>query len=36
MVGANPAYAIALSQLAETLQFDSEYVEDIAAFGEVS
>jgi len=32
----NPAYATELSQLVEALQFDSAYVEEIAAFGEVS
>ncbi|MGW8282682.1 MAG: gamma-glutamylcyclotransferase family protein [Gemmatimonadota bacterium] len=32
--GANPAYATELSGLAEALQFDSAYVEEIAAFGE--
>jgi hypothetical protein len=36
LAGANPAYAAKLSQLADALQFDSEYVEEIAAFGEVS
>jgi len=35
-VGANPAYAIELSQLVEELQFEAEYVDEIAAFGEVS
>ena len=34
LAGANPAYATALSQLVEALQFDSAYVEEIAAFGE--
>jgi hypothetical protein len=34
--GANPAYATELSQLVEALQFDSAYVEEITAFGEVS
>ena len=33
LVGANPAYARALAELAEALQFDSAYVEGIAAFG---
>jgi alkanesulfonate monooxygenase SsuD/methylene tetrahydromethanopterin reductase-like flavin-dependent oxidoreductase (luciferase family) len=36
LAGANPAYATELSQLAEALQFDSAYVEEIAAFAEVS
>jgi len=36
LAGANPAYATELSQLVEALQFDSAYVEEIAAFGEVS
>jgi Gamma-glutamyl cyclotransferase, AIG2-like len=35
LAGANPAYATKLSQLVEALQFDSAYVEEIAAFGEV-
>lgn len=34
LAGANPAYATKLTQLVETLQFDSAYVEEIAAFGE--
>jgi hypothetical protein len=33
LTGANPAYATELSQLAETLKFDSAYVEEVAAFG---
>ena len=36
LTGANPAYATELSQLVEALQFDSAYVEEIVAFGEVS
>jgi hypothetical protein len=36
LAGVNPAYAIKLSRLVEALQFDSGYVEEIAAFGEVS
>jgi len=36
LAGANPAYATKLSQLVDALQFDSAYVEEIAAFGEVS
>ncbi len=32
--GANPAYAIKLARLAETLGFDSAYAQEIAAFGE--
>lgn len=36
LAGANSAYAAALSTLAEALQFDAAYVEEIAAFGEVS
>ena len=36
LAGTNPAYAIELSQLVEALKFDSAYVEEIAAFGEVS
>jgi hypothetical protein len=36
LAGANPAYATELSQLVEALQFDSAYIEEIAAFGEVS
>ena len=36
LTGANPAYAAELSQLVEALQFDPAYVEEIAAFGEVS
>ena len=31
--GTNPAYAKKLSQLVESLGFDEEYVEEIAAFG---
>lgn len=33
LAGANPAYAAKLSRLAEALQFDPAYVEEIAAFG---
>ncbi len=36
LAGANPAYATRLSQLARALQFDSAYVEEIAAFSQVS
>ena len=36
LAGANPAYATKLSQLVKALQFDSAYIEEIAAFGEVS
>lgn len=36
LAGTNPKYATRLSQLVETLQFDSAYVEEIAAFGEAS
>lgn len=36
LVGANPAYATALSQLVEALGFDAAYVEEIAAFGAAS
>ncbi len=36
LAGANPAYATELSQLVEALQFESAYVEEIAAFGQVS
>jgi hypothetical protein len=36
LAGANPAYAIELRKLAEALRFDSAYVDEIAAFGEVS
>jgi hypothetical protein len=36
LAGANPAYATELSQLVEALQFDSAYVEEVAAFGEVA
>ena len=36
LAGANPAYAAELSQLVEALEFDSEYVQEIAAFGELS
>ena len=36
LVGANPAYATALSQLVEALQFDPAYVQEVAAFAEVS
>ena len=34
--GANPAYATALARLVEALQFDSAYVEEVAAFSAVS
>ncbi|MDH3427687.1 MAG: gamma-glutamylcyclotransferase, partial [Gemmatimonadota bacterium] len=34
LAGANPAYATELSQLVDGLQFDSAYVDEIAAFGE--
>ena len=34
--GANPEYATKLSVLVEALQLDPAYVEEIAAFGEVS
>ena len=33
LAGANPSYAAELSRLAEALQFDRAYVEEIAAFG---
>jgi hypothetical protein len=36
LAGAHPAYAAQLSKLVEALQFDPAYVEEIAAFGEVS
>ncbi len=36
LAGTNPAYATKLSKLVEKLQFDSAYVEEIAAFGDVS
>ncbi len=36
VAGANPAYATALSQLVAALQLDPAYVEEIAAFAEVS
>ncbi len=36
LTGANPSYAAQLSRLAEALQFDAAYVEEIAAFGETS
>jgi hypothetical protein len=36
LAGANREYAIELSKLAEALQFDSAYVEEIAAFGDLS
>jgi hypothetical protein len=36
LTGANPAYATELSRLVASLQFDSAYVEEIAAFGEVA
>jgi hypothetical protein len=35
LVGVNPAYANKLSRLVESLRFDPEYVEEIAAFSEV-
>lgn len=35
LAGTNPAYAMKLSRLVEALGFDSAYVEEIAAFGEV-
>ena len=34
LAGANPAYANELSRLAKALQFNSAYVEEIAAFGQ--
>ena len=34
--GANPTYAAELSRLVEALHFDAAYVEEIAAFGELS
>lgn len=36
LAGANPAYAKELSALVAALRFDPAYVEEIAAFGEVS
>ncbi len=36
LAGANPAYANKLSRLVEALDFDSAYVQEIAAFGEQS
>jgi len=33
LAGTNPAYAAKLARLVEALQFDSAYVEEIAAFG---
>ena len=36
LAGANPAYATELSKLVEALRFDAAYVEEIAAFREVS
>jgi len=36
LAGANPAYAAELSKLAEALQFDVAYLEEIAAFGGTS
>jgi hypothetical protein len=36
LTGTNPTYATELSRLLEALQFDSAYVEEIAAFGEVT
>jgi Gamma-glutamyl cyclotransferase, AIG2-like len=36
LAGANPAYAAELSQLVGALQFDSAYIEEVAAFGEVT
>ena len=34
LAGANPKYAIELSKLVDALQFDAEYVEDIAKFAD--
>ena len=34
LAGSNPAYATQLSELVEALGFDTEYVREIAAFGE--
>ncbi|NNF27154.1 MAG: gamma-glutamylcyclotransferase [Gemmatimonadetes bacterium] len=36
LAGTNPAYATQLSRLVEALEFDPDYVEEIAAFGEPS
>lgn len=36
LTGANPAYANELSRRVEALEFDSAYVQEIAAFGEQS
>ena len=36
LAGANPAYANELARLVEVLEFDSAYVQEIAAFGELS
>jgi len=36
LAGTNPAYATELSRLVDALGFDPAYVEEIAAFGEVS
>jgi hypothetical protein len=36
LAGTNAAYATELARLAESLDFDSAYIEDIAAFAEVS
>ena len=36
LAGTNPAYATELSRLVEALNFDSAYVQEIAAFGEAS
>jgi hypothetical protein len=36
LTGANPAYANELSRLVETLELDSAYAQEVAAFGERS
>jgi hypothetical protein len=36
LAGANPAYANELSRLVEALELDSAYLQEIAAFGELS
>ncbi|NNM35001.1 MAG: gamma-glutamylcyclotransferase [Gemmatimonadetes bacterium] len=36
LAGTNPAYATQLSRLVEALEFDPDYVAEIAAFGEPS
>lgn len=36
LAGANPEYATALARLVESLQFDTAYVDEVAAFGEAS